>query len=439
MIIRFNICKIDSGQTYEIRNIVAVAKKLEEKGVTVHYENIGDPVAKGETIPDWMRDIIQETLNENAAFAYCHTKGVLATREYLADKTNIRGGAQITPEDIIFFNGLGDAIARAYSALQIDARIILPEPTYTTHFLSEIHHASFPPITYKMLPRSNWRPDVAEIEKKVKSHSSIVGILAINPDNPTGFVYPKSIVESIVDIAKKNNLFLIFDETYINIVYNGKKKTLLSDVVGDVPAISMKSISKDFPWPGSRCGWIEVYNQDKDMIFQRYIDFIYHQKMSEVCSTTLPQMVLPKIIEHPEYPKYMRERISYYEQLSNIAYEALKDNKYVTVNKTNGAFYFTVVLGNGNRTSLLNNQQAIAISDPEIKQYIEQLCSDRIEPDKRFVYYLVGATGICVVPLTSFSTTLQGFRMTLLEKDADVFRYIVKTINEKITEFVESA
>ncbi|MEI7591453.1 MAG: aminotransferase, partial [Deltaproteobacteria bacterium] len=81
----------------------------------------------------------------------------------------------------------------------------------------------------------------------------------------------------------------------------------------------------------------------------------------------------------------------------------------------------------------------LAIGDDEIRKYIVQLCSDRIEPDKRFVYYLVGATGICVVPLTSFSTNLQGFRMTLLEKDVDAFRKIVKTINEKITEYMESA
>ncbi|MCF8053744.1 MAG: pyridoxal phosphate-dependent aminotransferase [Deltaproteobacteria bacterium] len=432
---RFEISKIGSGQTYEIRNIVAIAQKLEKHGIKVHYENIGDPVAKGEPLPGWMRETIKSVLANDSAFAYCHTKGVTATREYLAKNNNKRGGCQITPEDIIFFNGLGDAIARCYSALQIDARVILPEPTYTTHFLSEIHHASFPPITYKMLHNSCWHPDIAEMEKKVKSHPNIVGILVINPDNPTGFVYQKSTLEQIVKIAKRHNLFLIFDETYINIVYNDKSTALLSDVVGDVPAISMKSISKDFPWPGARCGWLEIYNGDKDPAFQRYIDFIYHQKMSEVCSTTLPQVSIPLIMENPEYKNYMRERVEHYQKLSNIAFDTLKSNKYVIVNRTNGAFYFTVVF----KDMLLNNRQSLKIENGEIEKLITSLCGDKLELDKRFVYNLLGATGICVVPLTSFSTSLQGFRMTLLEKDIPTFERIVRLIGEKITEYVESA
>ena len=103
------------------------------------------------------------------------------------------------------------------------------------------------------------------------------------------------------------DLFLIFDETYHNIIYNGKKTVPLSDIIGDVPGISMKGISKEFPWPGSRCGWMEVYNADKDETFARYIDAILNQKMSEVCSTTLPQMAIPRIMTHPEY-QHLPER-----------------------------------------------------------------------------------------------------------------------------------
>ena len=67
----------------------------------------------------------------------------------------------------------------------------------------------------------------------------------------------------------------------------------------------MKGISKEFPWPGSRCGWMEIYNADKDETFARYIDAILTQKMSEVCSTTLPQMAIPRIMTHPEYQPYL--------------------------------------------------------------------------------------------------------------------------------------
>jgi aspartate/methionine/tyrosine aminotransferase len=432
---RFDIAKDGSGLVYEIRQIVNVANKLKEYGIEVIWENIGDPIHKGEKIPDWMKEVLIEVLRDDLSYGYCPTKGVDATREFLADRINKMGHAQITPEDIIFFNGLGDAIARAYSAIRVDARIIMPEPTYSTHLLAEVLHASFPPNTYRMNPYRDWAPDIRELEQKVRSYKSIVGILVINPDNPTGFVHSPETLQQIVKIAREYDLFLIFDETYINIVYNGKSTVHLSDLIEDVPGISMKGISKEFPWPGSRCGWMEVYNVHKDEKFERYFNTIVNQKMSEVCSTTLPQMAIPKIITHPEYKKYLDSRVRHYEKLSNIAYNSLKDVPYLIVNRSNGAFYMSVVFNEAS----LNDRQKLPIKQPEIRQYVEKLVSERIEYDKRFVYYLLGSTGICVVPLTSFFTSVPGFRMTLLDRDADKFEYIMKTLAEKTVEYIESA
>ena len=432
---RYDIAKSGSGLTYEIRHIVAVANKLKEYGIEVFWENIGDPINKGEKIPDWMKNVLIDILKEDLSYAYSPTKGMNETREFLAAMVNNRGKAQISPEDIIFFNGLGDAIARAYSSIRVDARIMLPEPTYSTHLIAEVLHASFPPNTYRMNPYCGWYPDIRELEQKVKSHKSIVGILIINPDNPTGFVYPEETLRQIVRIAREYELFLILDETYINIIYNDKQTVPVSDVIEDVPGFSMKGVSKEFPWPGARCGWIEVYNAGKDPIFDRYIDTILHQKMSEVCSTTLPQIAIPRIMTHPEYKNYLSERIGHYEKLSNIAYNILKDVPYLTVNRTNGAFYMTAVFNE----SVMNNRQTLPIKQPEIRDYIEKLVDDKIQFDKRFVYYLLGSTGICVVPLTSFFTSLQGFRMTLLDKDPERFEATVRTIADKIVQYIDSS
>jgi len=432
---RFDIAKSGTGIAYEIRNIVNIAEKLKEYGVDVTWENIGDPVVKGEKIPEWMKETLTDIMKNDMSYAYSPTKGMEETREFLAEKVNKRGKYQLGKEDIIFFNGLGDAIARAYSSIRVEARIIMPEPTYSTHLLAEILHASFPPNTYRMNPYHNWHPDIAELERKVKSHDSIVGALVINPDNPTGFVYPEESLRKIVKIAQEYDLFLIFDETYQNILYNGCKTLPLSDIIGDVPAISMKGISKEFPWPGSRCGWIEVYNADKDETFSRYIDAILTQKMAEVCSTTLPQMAIPRIMTHPEYHKYLDSRVRHYEKLSNIAYNILKDVPYIVVNRTNGAFYMTIVFNE----AVLNDKQILQIKKAPIKNYVEEMAGPHIENDKRFVYYLLGATGICVVPLTSFFTALPGFRLTLLEKNEDKFEKTINTLAKKIVEYVESS
>ncbi|MDD4862143.1 MAG: pyridoxal phosphate-dependent aminotransferase [Smithellaceae bacterium] len=431
---RFEISRGGSGLTYEIRNIVLIAKKMQEYGLKIIWENIGDPVQKGENIPGWMKDVLIDIIRDDSSYAYSPTKGMDATRQFIAERTNARGKVQITPEDVIFFNGLGDVIARAYSSIQVDARMIMPEPTYSTHLMAEVLHASFPPNTYRMNPYNNWHPDLRELEQKVRSHRAIVGILIINPDNPTGFVYPVEALEQVVRIARENDLFVIADETYINIVYNGKKTVPVGDVIGDVPGISMKGISKELPWPGARCGWMEVYNADKDPIFSRFINTILHQKMSEVCSTTLPQMAIPRIMTHPEYKNYLRERIEHYEKLSAIAYGVLKDVPFVIANKSNGAFYMTVLFNE----SVLNERQFLPIEQQEVRQYVESLTKD-IEYDKRFVYYLLASTGICVVPLTSFFSPLLGFRMTLLDKDIEEFESVVKTIAVKITEYINSS
>ncbi|MEN6638945.1 MAG: pyridoxal phosphate-dependent aminotransferase [Smithella sp.] len=431
---RFEISRGGSGLTYEIRNIVLIAKKMQEYGLKIIWENIGDPVQKGENIPGWMKDVLIDIIRDDSSYAYSPTKGMDATRQFIAERTNARGKVRITPEDVIFFNGLGDAIARAYSSIQVDARMIMPEPTYSTHLMAEVLHASFPPNTYRMNPYNNWHPDLRELEQKVRSHRAIVGILIINPDNPTGFVYPVEALEQVVRIARENDLFVIADETYINIVYNGKKTVPVGDVIGDVPGISMKGISKELPWPGARCGWMEVYNADKDPIFSRFINTILHQKMSEVCSTTLPQMAIPRIMTHPEYKNYLRERTEHYEKLSAIAYGVLKDVPFVIANKSNGAFYMTVLFNE----SVLNERQFLPIEQQEVRRYVESLTKD-IEYDKRFVYYLLASTGICVVPLTSFFSPLLGFRMTLLDKDIEEFEYVVKTIAVKITEYINSS
>jgi len=433
---RNNIVHIGAGElTYEIRAIVEIADKLRSLGIKTNMENIGDPVAKGEKIPDWMKQIVAGLAMQDCSYGYCATKGVLETREFIAEMTNRRGKTQITANDIIFFNGLGDAIQKVYGLLRREARVIGPTPTYSTHSSGEAAHAGQRPVCYRLDPDNNWYPDMDDLRLSIKYNPAISGILIINPDNPTGAVWPERILKEIVAIAKEFDLFIIADEIYLNLVYNGQATKPISDLVGDVPAISMKGISKEVPWPGSRCGWIEVYNADKDPIFQRYIQSIVDSKMVEVCSTTLPQKAIPPILSHPEYPAWLEERITRYEKFSNIAYNVLKKIPDIKVNRTNGAFYMSIAFQEG----VLNHRQTLPIELPEVRQLVEGLVDQPgCSLDKRFVYYLLASTGICVVPLSSFFTPLQGFRITLLERDEATFTRIFENIARNIQLYLTS-
>jgi aspartate/methionine/tyrosine aminotransferase len=433
---RNDIVHIGAGElNYEIRNIMKVVDKVKALGVDVNLENIGDPVAKGEKIPSWMKEIISKLAMEDCSYSYCPSKGLLETREFLAVRNNTNGGPRISADDIVFFNGLGDAIAKVYGFLRGTARVICPSPTYTTHSSAEAAHAGTRPVCYPLNPRNKWYPDLEELRNRVKYNPAVSGILIVNPDNPTGAVYPVSVLKEIVAIAEEFNLFIIADEIYQNIVYSGRETKALAAVIGEVPGISMKGISKELPWPGSRCGWIEVYNSQKDPEFAKYVESIVNAKMVEVCSTTLPQKAIPQILSHPEYESFLAGRRRRYERFSEMAYNTLRKVDGIITNRTNGAFYVTVVF----EKDRLNLEQSLPIANGGVRDLVEDLCATpAMEPDKRFVYYLIGAAGICVVPLSSFNTDLQGFRFTLLEQNELKFRKTMETLAASIKEYLES-
>lgn len=419
---------------YEIRKIVEVAQKIEKLGTPIVWENIGDPVAKGEKVAPWMKEYVAEALKEDATYAYSPTKGLLPTREYIAKERNLEGGIQITAEDILFFNGLGDAISKIYKNLHPDVRVIGPNPAYPTHSSAEAAHASGEHITYSLDPRNGWQPDLRDMEEKIKTNPWIAGILIVNPDNPTGFVYTPDIMSKIVDIAKRYDLFIISDEIYSNLVYHDNYKKL-AGVIGDVPAIAMRGISKEFPWPGGRCGWIEFYNRDKDEAFNIYAQSIIDAKMLEVCSTTLPQRVLPQIMNDARYYPELKERTKAYEAKADIVHEIFSKIPGVLMHKPQGAFYFTLVFNDG----VLTKTQTLEIENTNIRALVESLVEKEEALDKRFVYYLLGATGICVVPLTTgFNSSYFGFRGILLEQDVVKFKENMERLAVAIRAYLAS-
>ncbi len=422
--------------SYAIREIVEFGRELQSLGASIIWENIGDPVAKGEAIPAWVKEIIAKELEDDKTFAYSPTKGLLETRQFLSKLRQSEGNGALDAEDILFFNGLGDAVSKVYTYLNKNARVIGPSPAYPTHSSAEAAHAGSHHLTYSLDPKNGWLPDLEDLRNKVRYNEAIGGILIINPDNPTGMIYPEETLRGIVAIAKEFDLFLISDEIYSNIYFGDEPYVPLSRVLDGVPAIIMKGLSKEVPWPGARCGWIEVYNKDKDASFARYIKTINDAKMLEVCSTTLPQKVLPKIFTDARYPAYLQSRRDAYKLRADKAVPALNSIKGVSVVRPGGAFYLTVVFDE----NVLNANQTLPIADEKMKALADRKAVGIADSqlDKRFVYYLMAAYGLCVVPLSGFNTSLYGFRMTLLEEDAAVFEKTLAILAEAIPKYLAS-
>jgi aspartate/methionine/tyrosine aminotransferase len=247
-------------------------------------------------------------------------------------------------------------------------------------------------------------------------------------------VYPREILEEIAEIARQHKLFIICDEIYAHIVYNGHTRLHLSQWIGDVPGLAMRGISKEYPWPGSRCGWLEVLNKGKDENFATYVNSLLAAKRLEVSSTTVPQMSIPRVMGDERYPGHLVRREGIFAGRAQECVDAFKGCEAVIVNKPQGAFYVTVMFKPG----VLNKQQSLPIENRAIREYIESMIPN-VSPDKRFVYYLMGACGIVVVPLTGFQCAHEGFRMTLLENDDTKRAWIFKTIRDAIDQYVASA
>ncbi len=441
---RRDIVHPGAGQLrYEIRQIAAFAKGLSKWGIEVVWENIGDPVKKGEPVRDWIKEIVRAAADEDLSYAYTDTEGVSDTRDFLADRANKRkspsagngnsAGCAIGPEDILFFNGLGDAVAKVFNFLRREARVVGPSPAYSTLSSAEAAHSGYEHLTYKLNPENDWLPDMEDVELKVRYNDSVAGLLLINPNNPTGAVYPVEVIKEFVRIAAEYNLFLICDETYANIVYGDTETAALSELIGDVPGLALRSISKEFPWPGARCGWIEVYNKDRDPSFAAYVRSLLDAKRLEVCSTSLPQLVIPRVMGDARYPAHLEQRADMYRKRALEVERSFDGIEGLRVWKPKGAFYATAVFD----PKRLADGKPLRIANPDLAAFIEEKKTG-LAPDKRFAYELLASTGICVVPLSGFASELPGFRFTLLEHDDEKRRRVYETIADSCRKYLRA-
>lgn len=412
-----------SKLSYEIREIVDIAKQIENLWKEIIWENIWDPVDKWEQIPDWLKKIVISACEKDEVYWYSPTRWLEDTLVYLSKKSS-----KLEKENILFFNWLWDAINKVYKNLDFSSRVIWPNPAYSTHSSAEAAHAWSEHITYRLDPNNNWNPDLEELENKVKYNPNIVWILVINPDNPTWAVFKKEVLEKIIEIAKKYDLFIIFDEIYEKLTYNKDDRVLLSEIIWDVPWISMKWISKELPWPWARCGWIEVYNKNVSKNFSDYIDSIVASKMLEVCSTTLPQYVIPEIYKSENFEKHLGSRIKKYKKRADLAEEFFRDLEFVNVVKPKWAFYLSITFN----LDKINKNFKFNLDNKKIEEIISVKVKNSKRFDVKFCYYLLAETWVCSVPLSSFNSSYDWFRITLLENDIEKYKKTLEIIKKFI-------
>jgi len=427
---------------YEIREVVDIVQKLKEidPEFKVIGENIGDPIVKGWRVPEFVKQLIVEEIQRegDTVFGYSHSRGNPEVRKWVAQLSRkLVPSSTLDYEYVLFTNGLGAAISVLYNMVPPGSRIIQPAPTYPTHASLESFESGAEPLLYKLDPFRNWEPDLDHLESQIRSNPQIAGITMINPNNPTGAVYTREVLEQVVRLAEKHELMILSDEIYFRMVYNGHKFVSMVEVAGNrVPLIVLRGLSKDVPWPGGRCGWVEFHNVDLDHGYRSYCDAVKKRILLEVCSVHLPQAIAARLYDHPEFPAWNRDYNAELEKIANSIATRLESIESLMVNRANGAFYMMPLF----RESALNERQTLQIANPGIRNCIEQeVARPGIAPDKRFALYLLASTGICVVPASGFYCAYPGFRITTLERDEKIRNSTYSRLTEAIREYLQSA
>ncbi len=418
--------------------LIADQIKKRDPNFTMIPENIGDPIIKGWSTPQYVKDLICDAAqNKDIVWGYVHSRGLKDARAWVAkDANRCYPKAHLDIDDVVFANGLGAAIGLTYVALPEGARVIQPSPSYPTHASLEAFSAGKESISYNCDPKNEWQIDLAHLEAQIQKNPDITGILVINPNNPTGAVYSRETLERIVDLALQYNLFIIADEIYYRLVYNGRVHHHMSAVVdGRVPLIVMRGLSKDIPWPGSRCGWLEFHNTNLEPDFKSFAEGVKQRILLEVGATAMPQHLVPYLYEHPDYQRHLEANNKMLGENSRAIAEILNSIPEVTCNPSNGAFYITSVFEPG----VLNAQQTLHIENADVRTYIEQeVRKPGMAPDKRFAYYLLANTGIVVTPASDFFSPHFGFRVTALERDAQTLQLHYGKLKAAIQEYLAS-
>lgn len=427
---------------YGIREIVDMAQKLSEMDKNFHFisENIGDPIAKSWTVPPFLKHIITEEVERpgDKVFGYSHSRGLPSARKWVVEYSKrFSPSSKLDYEYVVFVSGLGAGISALYHMLPRGSRVIQPIPSYPTHASMESFSAQAESIGYKLDPDHDWEPDVNDMESQIKRHPGITAILVINPNNPTGAVYRQETLEKIVHLAEKYQLMIISDEVYFRMVYNGYHYAQITEIAKNrVPLIVLRGISKDVPWPGGRCGWIEFHNTDRDSDYKEYAEAVKKRVLMEVCSVSLPQFILSKIYDHPDFNSWLSAYNKELETNGNAIADVLAHTKGMKVNRTNGAFYMMPLFQDG----VLNNRQTLPIANESVRTFIEQAVNKPGFPlDQRFTYYLLAATGICVVPASGFFSPHYGFRLTTLDRDELRRKDTYQRMSEAVETYLKSA
>ena len=319
---------------YDVRGpVVDEATRMEEAGTHVLKLNIGNPAPFGFRTPDEVIYDMRQQLTD--CEGYSNAMGLFSARKAIMQYAQLKHIPNVNINDIYTGNGVSELINLCMSALLDNGdEILIPSPDYPL-WTACATLAGGKPVHYICDEESEWYPDIDDIRKKINDRTK--AIVIINPNNPTGALYPKEVLEQIVQVAREHQLIIFSDEIYDRLVMDGEKHISIASLAPDLFCVTFSGLSKSHMIAGFRVGWM-ILSGNKAMA-KDYIEGLNMLSNMRLCSNVPGQSIVQTALGgHQSVEDYIMPGGRIYEQREFI-YKALTDIPGISAVKPKAAFY----------------------------------------------------------------------------------------------------
>ena len=319
---------------YDVRGpVVDEAARMEENGTNVLKLNIGNPAPFGFRTPDEVIYDMSRQLTE--CEGYSNSKGLFSARKAIMQYAQLKKLPNVSVEDIYTGNGVSELINLSMSALLDNSdEVLVPAPDYPL-WTACVTLAGGTAVHYICDVQSEWYPDIEDIKKKITNKTK--AIVIINPNNPTGALYPREVLQQIVDVAREHQLMIFSDEIYDRLVMDDLEHVSIASLAPDLFCVTFSGLSKSHMIAGYRIGWM-VLSGNK-ALGKDYIEGINMLSNMRLCSNVPAQSIVQTALGgYQSVGEYIVPGGRIYEQREYI-YKALNDIPGISAVKPKAAFY----------------------------------------------------------------------------------------------------
>ncbi|MGL4696327.1 pyridoxal phosphate-dependent aminotransferase [Enterococcus larvae] len=320
--------------SYDVRGpVLEEADRMQEEGINILKLNTGNPAPFGFDAPnEVVRDMITNVRNSEG---YSDSKGIFSARKAIEQYCQLKQFPNVTINDIYTGNGVSELITMCMQGLlDTGDEVLVPMPDYPL-WTASVSLAGGKPVHYVCDEQAEWYPDIDDIKSKVTANTK--AIVIINPNNPTGALYPKELLEEIVKVARENDLIIYSDEIYDRLVMDGLTHIPIATLAPDLFVVTLNGLSKSHRVAGFRCGWM-VLSGDKSRV-QGYIEGLNMLSSMRLCSNVLSQQIIQTALGgYQSVDELLLPGGRIYEQREYI-YNAISAIPGLSVVKPKAAFY----------------------------------------------------------------------------------------------------